>query len=426
MIDIKLLREEPDRVGKILSKRGGAFNLDEIISIDKERLKLLQKTETLQKERNESSKKIGAIKKAGENVGELQATIRVLGDELKDLEQILKEILSKLREASLAIPNLPDDSVPEGVDETFNVEIRKWGEPNDFSFEPKAHHDIGEALGILDMKRAAKLSGARFSLLMGVGAKLERALINFMLNLHTKEHGYTEVLPPFMVNSATMTGTGQLPKFADDLFKIEGSDYWLIPTAEAPLTNIYAGEIIDGSDLPIKMVAYTPCFRAEAGSYGKDTTGLIRQHQFNKVELVKIVKPENSDEELESLTIDAEKVLQLLELPYRVVTLCGGDLGFSAAKTYDIEVWVPSQNKYREISSCSTFTDFQSRRMNMRYREEKGAKPKLPHTINGSALAVGRTMVAILENFQNEDGSVDIPEVLRHYMGGIEKIRKDA
>ncbi len=301
--------------------------------------------------------------------------------------------------------------------------MRKHGDIPQFDFTPKPHNEIGEALDILDFKRAAKLASARFVIYKGAGARLERALINFMLDLHTKNHGYTEVAPPFMVNSSAMTGTGQLPKFAEDLFKIEGSDFWLIPTAEVPVTNIHSGEILDGDDLPIKMVAYTPCFRAEAGSYGRDTTGLIRQHQFNKVELVKLAHPDNSYQELESLLANAEEVLRLLNLPYRVVTLCSGDLGFSAAKTYDIEVWVPSQNKYREISSCSTFTDYQARRMGLRFRTGKKGKVALAHTINGSALAVGRTVVAILENYQQKDGSIIIPEALRDYMGGMESIR---
>ena len=422
MIDIKLLRDKTDWVKLTLAKRGGAFDIDKAIALDVRRRELSGQAEKLQRDRNETSKKVGALKKKGESADDLQANVRSMAGELKELEQAKKTTEEELQAELLTFPNFPDDSVPEGADENDNVEIRKWGEPKIFPFDPKAHHEIGEALDIIDLTRAAKLSGARFAILRGAGAKLERALINFMLNTHTSDHGYEEVLPPLMVNSQTMQGTGQLPKFADDLFKIDGSDHWLIPTAEVPLTNIYANEILDGADLPIKMAAWTPCFRAEAGSYGKDTTGLVRQHQFNKVELVKIVKPENSKNELESLTADAEEVLKKLKLPYRVVNLCSGDIGFSAAKTYDIEVWLPSQNKYREISSCSLFTDFQARRMNMRYREEKGAKPKFPHTINGSGLAVGRTLVAILENYQNSDGSVMIPEVLRHYMGGLEKI----
>ena len=422
MIDIKLLRDKPDWVKSTLAKRGAPFDIDKAIALDEKRRALSGKTEKLQRDRNETSKKVGALKKKGESADDLQAKVRSMAGELKELEQALKTTEEELQSELLTFPNFPDDSAPEGADESDNVEIRKWGEPKIFPFDPKAHHEIGEALDIIDLPRAAKLSGARFAILRGAGAKLERALINFMLNTQTGDHGYEEVLPPLMVNSQTMQGTGQLPKFAGDLFKIDGSDHWLIPTAEVPLTNIYANEILNGADLPIKMAAWTPCFRAEAGSYGKDTTGLVRQHQFNKVELVKIVKPENSESELESLTTDAEEILQRLELPYRVVNLCSGDIGFSAAKTYDIEVWVPSQSKYREISSCSLFTDFQTRRMNMRYREEKGAKPKFPHTINGSGLAVGRTLVAILENYQNSDGSVAIPEVLRHYMGGLKKI----
>ena len=312
--------------------------------------------------------------------------------------------------------------MPVGPDETGNVEVKKWGEPPKFSFEPKAHWDIGEALDIIDFERAGKITGARFALYKGAGALLERSLINFMLNLHTKEHRYKEVLPPFMVNRASMTGTGQLPKFEKELFKVEGDDYFLIPTAEVPVTNIHRDEMLDGDKLPIYYTAYTPCFRREAGSYGKDTRGLIRQHQFNKVELVKFVRPEDSYNELESLLLNAEEVLKKLNLPYRVVVLCTGDMGFAAAKTYDIEVWLPGQNKYREISSCSNFIDFQARRANIRFRRETKAKPEYVHTLNGSGLAVGRTLVAILENYQQEDGTVIVPEALRHYMGGMERI----
>lgn len=423
MIDINLIRNrENSLVDKKLSRRGGDYKLDQLCDLDKKRLELQKEVESLRKERNEKSKEVGAAKKRGDSAEEIMQEVRAIGEKLKLQEEELTTLGREIEAIILMVPNIPDDSVPDGKSEEDNLETKRVGEPRKFDFEILPHHELGETLGILDMKRAAKLSGARFALLKGAGALMERALINFMLDLHTKKHGYTEVLPPAMVNSATMQGTGQLPKFTEDLFKIENSDYWLIPTAEVPVTNIYAGEILDGEKLPIKMTAYTPCFRAEAGSYGKDTTGLIRQHQFNKVELVQLVKPEESASALEELLKHAEEVLRLLELPYRVVTLCAGDIGFSAAKTYDIEVWVPSQNKYREISSCSMFTDFQARRMNMRMRREKGVKPEFVHTINGSGLAVGRTVVAILENYQNADRTVTVPDVLRNYMGGLEKI----
>lgn len=424
MLDIRLIREDPETVKRKLARRGGgAFGIGALVEMDGKRRALAREVEELNRTRNETSKKIGQLKKAGEDTAKMQAEVKKIGEELKEREGRLKGVEEELSTLLLNVPNIPLDSVPEGADESANVEIRSWGERPEFTFEPKPHSELGEALGILDFQRAAKLSGARFALYHDGGALLERALINFMLDFHTRERGYTEILPPFMVNTKTMTGTGQLPKFADDLFKIEGADYWLIPTAEAPLTNIYADEILSGDGLPMKMTAWTPCFRSEAGSYGKDTTGLIRQHQFNKVELVKITPPEESEAELESLTADAEEILRRLGLPYRVVTLCAGDLGFSAAKTYDIEVWVPSQGRYREISSCSTFTDFQARRMNMRFRRARGSRPEFPHTLNGSGLAVGRTLVAILENFQKEDGSVEIPGALRPYMGGLELLR---
>ncbi|VAX18623.1 Seryl-tRNA synthetase [hydrothermal vent metagenome] len=423
MLDIKQIRENPELIEAGLLKRGKVdYGIGKLIALDKERRDLLQMADDLKKLRNDASREIGARKKAGENTDEAQAKVKETGEKIKSHDDRIKEIDDEVRQILLNIPNIPDGSVPEGADENANVEIRKFGEIPEFDFVPKAHHELGEALGILDFKRAAKLSGARFVLYKGAGALLERALINFMLDMHINEHGYTEVAPPYMVSAETMTGTGQLPKFADDLFKIEGRDLWLIPTAETPVTNIYAGEILSGADLPLKMVAYTPCFRSEAGSYGRDTTGLIRQHQFNKVELVKITKPEDSANELEKLTTNAEEVLKRLGLPYRVITLCSGDIGFSAAKTYDIEVWVPSQKTYREISSCSTFVDYQSRRMGMRFRREAKGKPEFPHTINGSGLAVGRTVVAILENMQEADGSVRIPSALSPYMGGLKKI----
>lgn len=424
MLDIRLVRETPDAVKGSLSRRGGAdYGIDAIISLDAERRDIQRLNEELLRQRNEMSKKIGELKKSGQDTQELQAQVRSAGDVIKENESKLGELENGLRQRLLVIPNLPHPATPDGKSEEDNVEIRRWGAIPAIA-SVKSHVEIGEELGILDFKRAAKLSGARFALYRGAGALLERALISFMLDLHTRERGYTEILPPFMVTSETMTGTGQLPKFSADLFKLEGVDLWLIPTAEVPLTNIHAGEILENENLPLKTVAHTPCFRSEAGSYGKDTTGLIRQHQFNKVELVKLARPEDSDSELESLTADAEEVLKRLGLAYRVIALCTADLGFSSARTYDLEVWVPSQNKYREISSCSMFTDFQARRMNLRFRRDKKAKPEFVHTLNGSGLAVGRTVVAILENFQNPDGSVTIPPALRPYMGGLETIRK--
>jgi seryl-tRNA synthetase len=424
MLDIRLIRETPDTVKAVLSRRGGAdYGIDAINGLDAERRDIQRGNEDLLRQRNEMSKKIGELKKSGQDTQALQAQVRSAGDVIKASEAKLGELENDLRQRLLVIPNLPDPAAPEGESEEDNVEIRRWGAIPAIP-SPKSHVELGEELGILDFKRAAKLSGARFALYRGAGALLERALISFMLDLHTRERGYTEVLPPFMVTSETMTGTGQLPKFAADLFKLEGADLWLIPTAEVPLTNIHAGEILENENLPLKTVAHTPCFRSEAGSYGKDTTGLIRQHQFNKVELVKLARPEDSGSELESLTADAEEVLKRLGLAYRVMELCSADLGFSSARTYDLEVWVPSQNKYREISSCSMFTDFQARRMNLRFRRDRNAKPEFVHTINGSGLAVGRTVVAILENFQNPDGSVTIPPSLRPYMGGLEIIRK--
>lgn len=424
MLDIRLIRETPGAVKALLSRRGGAdYGIDSVICLDAERRDIQRGNEDLLRQRNEMSKKIGELKKSGQDTEALQAQVRSAGDIIKASEAKLGELENDLRQRLLVIPNLPDPDAPEGESEEDNVEIRRWGAIPAIP-SPKSHVELGEGLGILDFKRAAKLSGARFALYRGAGALMERALISFMLDLHTRERGYTEVLPPFMVTSETMTGTGQLPKFAADLFKLEGADLWLIPTAEVPLTNIHAGEILENEILPVKTVAHTPCFRSEAGSYGKDTTGLIRQHQFNKVELVKLVRPEESETELESLTADAEEVLKRLGLAYRVIELCSADLGFSSARTYDLEVWAPSQNKYREISSCSMFTDFQARRMNLRFRRDKNAKPEFVHTINGSGLAVGRTVVAILENFQNPDGSVTIPPSLRSYMGGLEIIRK--
>jgi seryl-tRNA synthetase len=370
------------------------------------------------------SDEVSKRKREGQDASELIAEMKRVSQEMKELDRIVEEKEKGLQEFLLLIPNLPHTSVPQGKDSSDNVEVRRWGEIPKFDFEPKAHWDLGEELGILDFKNGAKIAGARFTLYWDLGAKLERALINFMLDLHTSEHGYREVLPPFMVNRMTMTGTGQLPKFEEELFKVEGTDYYLIPTAEVPVTNIHQDEVLEEEALPLYYTAYTPCFRKEAGSYGKDTRGLIRQHQFNKVELVKFTKPENSYDELEKLLSDAEEVLKRLRLPYRVVNLCTGDLGFSASKTYDIEVWLPGQNAFKEISSCSNFEDFQARRAKIRYRISGRSKTEYVHTLNGSGLAVGRTLVAILENYQQPDGSVVIPEVLRPYLNGVDRIAK--
>ncbi len=391
--------------------------IEKFTEIDGKRLSLLAKVEQLKNRRNTVSKEIAPLKQAGEHekAEPLITEMREVSERIKELDKELTTVQGKLEQVVMAIPNLCDDSVPQGTDDSDNIEIRTWGDIPEFSFTPKPHWETGEEQGILDFETAAKLSGARFSLLKGFASKLSRALTNFFLDLHTQKHGYTEMLPPFMVNSKSMTGTGQLPKFKEDLFKIDDWDLWLIPTAEVPLTNIHSDETLAAADLPIKYTAYTPCFRSEAGSYGKDTRGLIRQHQFDKVELVKFATPETSAEELESLLADAEEVLQLLELPYRVVCLCSGDLGFSSTKTYDIEVWLPGQNTYREISSCSNFLDFQARRASIRYRPEGEKKSRLVHTMNGSGLAVGRTLLAILENYQQEDGTIQVPKVLDPY-----------
>jgi len=421
MIDIRILRSEPDRIRRALERRHAQFDLDSLLDLDAKRRASLYELEQSRAEQNRASGEIARAKKSGADACEAIEAMRRVKEKIAALEQQVAEIDEALSQRMLSLPNIPDDSVPDGASSEDNPVIRTWGEPRQFSFEPRDHVEIGRILGILDFDRAAKLSGARFSLSFGPGALLERALINFMLDLHTREHGYTEILPPFMVNSDSMRGTGQLPKFAEDLFRVEGADLWLIPTAEVPVTNIHRDEILDADRLPIYYTAYTPCFRSEAGSYGKDTRGMIRQHQFNKVELVKFTRPEDSWDELEKLTTNAETVLQRLGLPYRVVSLCAGDLGFSAAKTYDLEVWLPGQHAYREISSCSNFTDFQARRASIRFRRE-GGKPEFVHTLNGSGLAVGRTAVAILENYQEEDGSVIIPEALRPYMNGMERI----
>ena len=418
MLELRFIRENIDLVRKKCIHRGmNADLIDAFTKIDSRRLALLGEVERLKNRRNTVSKEIAPFKKAGEHdkAEPLIAEMREVSDRIKKMDKELAGVQEQLADVVLSIPNLCDVSVPEGNDDSDNVEIKKWGEIPQYSFTPKPHWEIGEELGILDFETAAKLSGARFSLLKGFGSRLSRALVNFFLDLHTQKHGYTEVLPPFLVNSGAMKGTGQLPKFKKDSFKIEDWDLWLIPTAEVPVTNIHSGETLAGADLPVKYTAYTPCFRSEAGSYGKDTRGLIRQHQFEKVELVKFTTPETSNDELESLLADAEEVLQLLELPYRVVNLCSGDLGFSATKTYDIEVWLPGQDTYREISSCSNFLDFQARRAGIRYRPEGEKKSRLVHTLNGSGLAVGRTLLAILENYQQEDGTVKLPEVLKPY-----------
>jgi seryl-tRNA synthetase len=421
MLDTKFIRENLEEAERRLSTRGGASYLDGFRDLDTRRLNLLRESETLKALRNKVSEEIAQVKDKSQVQGKI-LEMREVSQRIKGMDEELKQVDEELHGFLLTVPNLPDPATPVGVSENDNIEVRTWGSPQTFNFAAKPHWEIGEELKILDFECGAKITGARFTLYRGAGARLERALISFMLDLHTGSHGYMEVLPPFIVNSESMTATGQLPKFEEDLFKLKDTDFYLIPTAEVPVTNIHRGEILKKSDLPICYAAYTPCFRSEAGSYGKDTRGLIRQHQFNKVELVKFVHPSESAAELEKLTLDAEKVLQLLELPYRVMALCSGDIGFSAAKTYDIEVWLPGQSCFREISSCSSFGDFQARRASIRFREEEKSKPEFVHTINGSGLAVGRTLVAILENGQQEDGSVIIPEVLRPYMGGVERI----
>ncbi len=424
MLEAKYIRDHLEEVQHRLSLRGQIFSLDQFVAIDRERRKTLQEWERLRATQKRVSDEVSRKKREGEDTTELLSEMKKVSQALKELDGIIEEKEKALQEILLTLPNLPHASVPVGKDSSDNAEVKRWGEIPKFNFEPKPHWDIGEALGILDFKAGAKIAGARFTLYWDLGAKLERALINFMLDLHTREHGYREVLPPFMVNRTTMTGTGQLPKFEEELFKVEGVDYYLIPTAEVPVTNIHQDEVLEEKQLPLYYTAYTPCFRREAGSYGKDTRGLIRQHQFNKVELVKFTKPESSYEELEKLLSNAEEVLKRLQLPYRVVNLCTGDLGFSASKTYDIEVWLPGQNTFKEISSCSNFEDFQARRAKIRYRLSGKSKTEYVHTLNGSGLAVGRTLVAILENYQQADGSVMIPEALRPYMNGVDRIVK--
>ena len=424
MLDIKRIREDFDGVKKAVESRGkGDFGIEDVRTYDLKRREVLATVEQMKNEQKVKSKQIPMLKKEGKDTTELMAEMKELSDKIKALDEEVSEYETKLKDALLNVPNTPYKDVQEGLDDSDNVELRKWGEPTKFDFEEKAHWDIGEGLDILDFERAAKIAGARFTVYKGLGARLERSVINFMLNLHTEEHGFTEILPPFMVNRMAMTGTGQLPKFEEDMFYIPQKDFFLIPTAEVPVTNLYDNEILSADQLPIYHTAYTPCFRAEAGSAGRDTRGLIRQHQFQQVELVKFVKPETSYDELESLTAAAEQVLKRLEIPYRVVRLSTGDLGFSSAMTYDIEVWMPSYGRYVEISSCSNFEDFQARRANIRFRPEEKGKPEFVHTLNGSGLAVGRTVAAILENYQQEDGSVVVPEVLRPYMG-VDKITK--
>ena len=418
MLDIKLIRTEPDKVKAAMRKRNKDMDaqVDEILAIDERRRQLSSESDNLKAQQNKASKEIPRIKKEGGDTTAIMAEMKLIAEKVKNLAGEISQLEEKQRNILLSIPNILNEAVKQGVEDTENEELRRFGEPRKFDFEPKAHWDIGADLGILDPETAAKVTGARFHFYKGWGAKLERAVINFYLNTHS-QRGYTEVFPPFMVNRASMTGTGQLPKFEEDAFKLANMDYFLIPTAEVPVTNMHRDEILDGDSLPIKYCAYSACFRAEAGSAGRDTRGLIRQHQFNKVELVKFTKPEESYAELEKLTADAEYVLQQLGLPYRVVRLCSGDLGFSSAETYDIEVWLPSYNRYCEISSCSNFEDFQARRANIRFRNGPKEKPQFVHTLNGSGVAVGRTVAAILENYQNADGTVTVPEVLRPYMG---------
>ncbi|TCL57454.1 seryl-tRNA synthetase [Hydrogenispora ethanolica] len=417
MLDIKLVRTDPERVRAGMAKRGANVPLDEFLRLDEERRKGLAEVEQLKNRRNVVSKEVGKLKAQGQDASAIIKEMQEVGERIGRLDQEIREIEERLQQILLVIPNIPHESVPVGRDETQNPVIRTWGEPRQFDFEPKTHDEVGVSLGMMDFERAAKISGARFVVMRRWGARLERALVNLMLDLHTREHGYTEIFPPFLVNRASMIGTGQLPKFEEDMFKCTPGDFYLIPTAEVPVTNLHRDEILEAEALPIKYAAYTACFRAEAGSAGRDTKGIIRQHQFNKVELVKFTKPEESYAEHEKLVRDAEAVLQTLGLPYRVVLLCSGDQGFSAAKCYDLEVWLPSFNMYREISSCSNFEDFQARRANIRYRPAAGAKPEFVHTLNGSGVAVGRTVAAILENYQNADGSVTVPEALRPYLG---------
>ncbi|SFC69554.1 serine--tRNA ligase [Clostridium uliginosum] len=420
MLDLKRIRNNPEEIKNLLSNRGEDFDvsvIDEIIKLDEERRKILVEVEMLKGKRNQVSAEIPKLKKAGQDVTEIMKDMRELGDKIKTFDTRVTEIDERIKYIMLRIPNIPNPQVPDGETDEDNIEIKKWGEPTKFTFAPKAHWDLGTDLNILDFERGGKVAGSRFTVYKGLGARLERSIINYFLDKHTVENGYTEILPPYMVNRESMVGTGQLPKFEEDAFKVENNGYFLIPTAEVPVTNMYRDEVLSGADLPIKHAAYSACFRAEAGSAGRDTRGLVRQHQFNKVELVKFCKPEDSYNELDKLVIDAESVLQGLGLPYRIVRICKGDLGFTAALKYDIEVWMPSYDRYVEISSCSNFEDFQARRANIKYRETPKDKPQFVHTLNGSGVAIGRTVAAILENYQKEDGTVEIPEAIKRFMG---------
>ena len=427
MLDIRRIRENKDEVIAAVNRRGTDYTqaIEDVLKVDEERRTLASKIDALKAEQNKDSKLIPQYKKEGKDTTELMAEMKKLADEIKEGAAEVSRLEKLQEDMLLMIPNTPDASVPDGKDDNDNIELRRWGEPTKFDFEPKAHWDLGKELDILDPERAAKVTGARFHFYKGLGSRLERAVLNFYLDLHTTEHGYTEMFPPFIANADSMRGTGQLPKFGEDMFKIEGKDWYLIPTAEVPVTNYHRDEILDGTKLPIKYAAYSGCFRAEAGSAGRDTRGLIRQHEFNKVEMVKFARPDQSWAELETLTWNAEHALQLLGLPHRVIALCAGDMGFSSAKTYDVEVWMPSYNSYKEISSCSNFTDYQARRMQIRYKNNPKDKAELIHTLNGSGLAIGRTTAAIIENYQNEDGSITVPEVLVPYMRGVTRIEKN-
>ncbi len=424
MLDIRLFREKPEELKKDLEKRNATFPVDEIIDLDQRRREILTLTDELKSERNKGSRKIAELRRVGDGTEEIMERMRSIGEEIRQNDELIADLENRIQALLLEIPNIPHVSVPVGKDENANAVIRSWGKPRQFDFDPRPHWDIGEELGIMDFERGVRLAESRFTVLMGIGARLERALVNFMLDIHTNEHSFIEVQPPFLVNSDTMKGTGQLPKFAEDLYSCSSDDLWLIPTAEVPLTNLHRGEILHEDQLPLYLTAYTPCFRREAGSHGRDVRGMLRQHQFDKVELVKICTPGSSYEELESLTGSAEEILRRLDLPFRTVLLSTGDMGFAASKTYDLEVWLPSQGKYREISSCSNCEDFQARRMNTRYRSRENGKVQFVHTLNGSGIAVGRCLIAILENCQNNDGSVSVPEVLIPYMDGVSKIRK--
>lgn len=421
MLDIKLMRREPERVAKAVGRRGKEIDMKPFLEADEKHREVIAQIEELQSQRNAKSKEVGQRKRNGESADDLMAEVSAINEKIKALDETKTALEAQVREFVISIPNMPDDSIPDGGEDDYRVE-RNWGEPRQFDFEPKAHWDLGVDLGILDFDRAAKVTGSRFTFYKGLAARLERAIIAFMIDMHTDKHGYTELIPPYMTNSTSDFGTGQLPKFAEDMFHLENTDYYLIPTAEVPVTNYHRDEILSEKDLPVKYCAFSPCFRSEAGSAGRDTRGIIRQHQFHKVEMVKLAHPDHSWEELESLTRDAEDILQALELPYRVICLSAGDIGFSSAKTYDLEVWLPSYGKYREISSCSNFLDFQARRANLRFRDADG-KVRFVHTLNGSGLAVGRTLAAILENYQNADGSVTIPKALLPYMHGYTEIR---